>query len=216
MPSDYPSVTIIDLDMGNLQSVRNALERVGARVSTAETLDQARDAHSIVLPGVGAFERAISRLHSKGLYDFLLDYAGRQQRPILGICLGMQLLAERSHEHGIHEGLGLIPGEVVRLSASPPEFRVPNIGWISISAKRESNLFVQSEPDASFYHVHSYHLACRQAQDIVATYDFGGDEIVTAVQRKNISGVQFHPEKSQDAGLNLLYRWLSHLESSPA
>ena len=209
-------VTILDLDMGNLQSVANAFRRVGAQVSIVRSAAAAQDARILVLPGVGAFERASRRLSEQGVAQVVRRHALERRRPLIGICLGMQLLAERSFEHGDFAGLGLIPGEVVQLAAQPPRYRVPHIGWTTVRAAKASPVFPPSVDGQSFYHVHSYHLACKDARDIAATFDFGGRAVVSAVHRDNIFGVQFHPEKSQDAGLDLLQSLLAHVEATGA
>jgi len=206
-------VTIIDLSIGNLQSVANAFRRVGAEVSIVQTPDAAEGAQLLVLPGVGAFERAMVQLQERHFGPFLHRHALERRQPLIGICLGMQLLADRSHEHGLFEGLGLISGEVVRLEPRPPESRVPNIGWMRVRAAKASPMFPAEVDGESFYHVHSYHLVCNDPFDVAATIDFGSREIVTAVERGNVFGVQFHPEKSQDAGLNLLRSLLNYVNS---
>ena len=209
-------VTIVDLDIGNLQSVVNAFNRVGAQARVVRTAEAAEDARILVLPGVGAFERAMRRLDEQRFGPVLRRHALERRRPLIGICLGMQLLAERSHEHGQFEGLGIIDGEVVELEPRPPEYRVPNIGWTVVKAVKPSPMFPAGVDGQSFYHVHSYHLACKDTRDIAATFEFGGRPIVTAVERENVFGMQFHPEKSQDAGLNLLHSLLLHINSGGA
>jgi len=204
-------VTILDLDIGNLQSVANAFRRVGAEVSIARTAQEAEDARILVLPGVGAFERASRRLGDHGVGALVRRHALERRRPLVGICLGMQLLAERSYEHGEHAGLGLIAGEVLPLSAQPPQYRVPHIGWATVSVARPCAMFPDGALRQSFYHVHSYHLVCKNPGDVVATFSFAGQAVVTAIERGNVFGMQFHPEKSQDAGLNLLHSLLAHI-----
>lgn len=205
-------ITILDLDIGNLQSVANAFNRVGAQITIARTAAEADAAEVLVLPGVGAFERAISRLHERRLGPVIHRHAQQKGKPLIGICLGMQLLAERSYEHGEFQGLGLIRGEVVQLQPAPPDHRVPNIGWVTVKASKRSAVFPPEVDGQSFYHVHSFHLECGDSADVAATFDFGGRSIVTAVERDNVFGVQFHPEKSQDAGLSLLHCLLEHVQ----
>ncbi len=206
-------VTVIDLDIGNLQSVVNAFRRVHIDVSIATHVRDAEGASILVLPGVGAFERAMSNLHARGFGPLISKHVRERQAPLIGICLGMQLLADRSYEHGITDGLGLIPGEVVRLEAEAAGERVPNIGWMPVRAAKPSVMFPEGVDGESFYHVHSYHLACSDPSDVAGTVEFGGERVVTAVERGNVFGMQFHPEKSQDAGLNLLNSLLRHLKS---
>jgi glutamine amidotransferase len=162
---------------------------------------------------VGAFERAMTRLDASGFGPLLSTHVNERKLPLIGICLGMQLLAERSYENGSIAGLGMIPGEVLKLDARPPEFRVPNIGWMPVTAAKRCKIFPPGVDGQSFYHVHSYHLVCRHDSDVAATVDFGGQRVVTAVERNNVFGVQFHPEKSQDAGLDLLSSLLTTLKS---
>ncbi len=166
----------------------------------------------LVLPGVGAFAPAMRNLCSLGFDRLIADRVASGQTPLIGICLGMQMLAERSHEHGATAGLGLIPGEVVRLQAAAPGERVPNIGWLPVRAEKPSAMFPPGTDTQTFYHVHSFHMACSNPVDVAATFEFGGRRIVTAVERGNVFGVQFHPEKSQDAGLNLLSSLLGHVQ----
>ena len=208
-------ITVIDLDIGNLRSVANAFRRIGVDVTVAASAREIEDAQVLVLPGVGAFERAMTNLKARGLEPLLRAHVQRRA-PLIGICLGMQMLATRSFEHGVTEGLGFIPGEVRLLEARPPEDLVPNIGWVPVQAVKPSAMFPQGVDGQAFYHVHSYHLVCDQPADIAATFGFGGKRIVTAVERGNVFGVQFHPEKSQDAGLNLLHSLIGHVTSRAA
>lgn len=204
------TITIIDLDIGNLSSVANAFQRIVSTVTVTRDPVSVYDADVIVLPGVGAFERAISRLRLTGFEPVLRNHVS-VGKPLIGICLGMQLLADCSDENGLHKGLGLVPGKVMRLDAVPPDYRVPNVGWVPVAAAKPSPMFPPGSDGESFYHVHSYHLVCQDDADVAATFEFGGKRIVTAVHRNNIFGMQFHPEKSQDAGLNLLESLLSHI-----
>jgi imidazole glycerol-phosphate synthase subunit HisH len=207
-------ITIVDLDIGNLQSVANAFNRVGVEVTIAQTASAAADASIMVLPGVGAFERAMHRLNERGLGPVIRHHALERRRPLIGICLGMQLLADRSFEHGCFDGLGIIAGDVVQLQPSPPEYRVPNIGWREVRAAKATAMLPAGVDGQSFYHVHSFHLACKDPADVAGTFEFGGGRVVTAVERGNVFGVQFHPEKSQDAGLDLLHSLLRHIRAA--
>lgn len=208
------TITVVDLDIGNLQSVTNAFERVGAKISITRDAAAAADAEILVLPGVGAFERAMRRLDAQGFGPVIRRHALERRRPLVGICLGMQLLADRSFEHGRFDGLGIIAGDVVQLQPSPPQYRVPNIGWRTVNAAKASAMFPAGVDGQSFYHVHSFHLACKNPTDVAATFEFGGAKVVTAVEIGNVFGVQFHPEKSQDAGLDLLHSLLRHIHSA--
>jgi len=159
--------------------------------------------HAVLLPGVGAFANAMAQLDSRDLAG-PIRAAAADGVPVLGICLGMQLLAEESEEFGRHEGLGLIPGSVVRLSPRLAGERVPNIGWCDVTPALDAALYREVVPGTSFYFVHSFVLDCREASDVAATIRFGDGPVTVAVQRGNIHGAQFHPEKSQDAGLSVL------------
>jgi glutamine amidotransferase len=158
---------------------------------------------------VGAFGDGMASLMEQGLVEPIRNAANRGV-PVFGICLGMQLLASESEEHGLHEGLGLIPGRVIRLAPTRPGFRVPNIGWCDTRVTRPSVLF-GSATGGCFYHVHSFHFVPRDGASIAATIDYSDQEVVVAVEKENLFGVQFHPEKSQDDGLELLSRFFRHL-----
>lgn len=207
-------IALVDSGICNLTSVIRALERIGAPVRvTREPAALARSA-AIILPGVGAFGDGMAGLRAGGFVEPLRK-ASRDGKLILGICLGMQLLAEESEEHGRHEGLGLLPGRVRRLVADRPEFRVPNIGWCDVLAARPGVLFADIARTDQFYFVHSYALETTD-EHTAATFDFSGRRVTAAVERSNLYGVQFHPEKSQDAGLELLARWVAHVSRAAA
>lgn len=192
---------LIDLEISNIQSVRRALEKIGvvpAIVGSATDLDRVS---AVILPGVGAFGDGMASLQRKRLVDPLRDFAKAQ--PVVGICLGMQLLGSESTEHGVHEGLGIIPGRIERLEPSD-QLRVPHIGWSEVEAERPHALVPPDVLGGSFYFVHSYHFRCNDASDVVASADLGTTKISAVVGRGVHLGVQFHPEKSQDAGLDLL------------
>ena len=204
-------VTIIDLDIQNILSVENAFRVVGAEVEVARDALAVEAAEFLVLPGVGAFGAAMARLHASGIGDAVIAHAMQRRRPLLGLCLGMQLLADGSQEFGFNPGLGIIPGTVELLREAPPEHRVPNIGWRNVVATGSSALLPASAQVRSFYHVHSYHLLCAQNRDVAATTRFGAADITSIVHRDNVFATQFHPEKSQDAGLDLLHHVLHKL-----
>jgi len=202
-------LTMVDMDVGNLQSVSEAFRRVGAAVEITDTPAGIDAASVLILPGVGAFGDAMEQLRAKGLVEPIRTHALGRRRPLRGICLGMQLLADESEEHGLYPGLGLIRGRVLRLHPSQPGFRVPNMGWCDVADSRRRGWL---RPGDALYFAHSYHLACSDRDDIVATIEYSGSPVTVAVERNNIIGVQFHPEKSQGAGLNLLEALVSHLE----
>jgi glutamine amidotransferase len=200
-------ITIIDSGIANIGSVLAAMKRIGAPVKVttdAATVDRAR---AIVLPGVGAFADGMESLRRHDLVE-PLRAAAAAGKPILGICVGMQLLAESGEEFGEHRGLGILPGSVKRLPDG--NGRIPNIGWCDVTPKRQARLFRDIGAGASFYFVHSYHVACAAAADSSATIAFGNAPITVAIERDNVFGVQFHPEKSQDLGLSVLANFVAH------
>jgi len=195
-----PRIAILDYGMGNLRSVEKAFEHVGAQTAVTRDHEEVRAADGVVLPGVGAFPKAMEAVHALGLDELMAERLAAGV-PMLGICLGMQLLFERSTELGGAEGLGFLSGTVEALDA--PGLKVPQIGWNAISWQRASRL-CQGLPDpCAFYHVHSYAPRPGDHDDALATADYG-TEFVTAVEREPIYGVQFHPEKSGPHGLRLL------------
>lgn len=204
-------IAVIDLGIGNLQSVCEAFRRVGEVVTvTAQPEDVAR-ADVVVLPGVGAFADGMARLHRSGLVEPLRRHAIEEKKPLLGICLGMQLLAESGEEHGFHHGLGLVRGHVTRLQPTEPGCRVPNMGWCDVSLRPGEKVLLSEIPDGEpFYFAHSYHLECADPSDVVATIEYGGIHLTAAVERENLFGIQFHPEKSQSAGLTVLSSFIKH------
>jgi len=205
-------IRVIDLGIGNLRSVLDAFGRVGADVEVATRADQLEGARAVVLPGVGSFRDGLASLYEKGLVERLLQHAVNDRKPLLGICLGMQLLAEEGEEHGLRTGLGLIRGRVVRLRPSNAVTRVPNMGWCDVNlADKRPRLFDRSLDGEPFYFAHSYYLECTDASDVAATIEYGGQPITAAIERENILGVQFHPEKSQDAGLGVLASFVEHV-----
>jgi len=214
MNSAQPEILIVDMKVSNLRSVSNAFARMGAKTRVSGDPAEVLKAKALVLPGVGAFEEAMKALNDQGLVEPLRQRAGRDGVPLIGICLGMQLLAEASEEHGDHEGLGLIGGRVTRLQTNDPSYRVPNIGWCDTHPDKSSILFPDLDEARSFYYVHSYHLNCTDPQDAAAHIEFSGQNVTVAVERGNIFGAQFHPEKSQDAGLDMLERFVTHVHKS--
>jgi glutamine amidotransferase len=194
------TVALVDYGMGNRRSVEKALEHVGARVARTADHDAIAGAGAIVLPGVGAFPEAMRRLAALELVELLRERAAAGV-PVLGICLGMQLLFDSSEEHEGAAGLGLLPGTVTRLDA--PGLKVPHIGWNTVTFTRPSALTEGLGDAAAFYHVHTY--ACRpdEESDVVGRGEYG-ERFVSIVERGNVMGAQFHPEKSSLDGLVLL------------
>jgi imidazole glycerol-phosphate synthase subunit HisH len=202
-------IAVIDMGISNIGSVMRALERIGAPLVETATAAKLTDARAVLLPGVGAFGDGMASLAQQGLIEPLRRIAAAGT-PIFGICLGMQLLAETSEEHGHHAGLGLVRGRVVRLEATRPGERVPNIGWSDVTPVRPSTLFPTGS-GGTFYHVHSFRVAPTDPSVVAATIDFSGARIPVAIEQGNLFGVQFHTEKSQDDGLDLLAAFLAHL-----
>lgn len=201
------SVLVVDYGMGNLGSVRRALEECGAQVQVSDDPGDLARASAIVLPGVGAFPDGMRQLRERG-WPAALAHAVRDERiPLLGICLGMQLLAERGDEGGATDGLGLIPGHV-RLLPGTDGVRIPHVGWNDVHAARPSPMFQNIPEDSDFYFVHSFHFVPACAAHVAAHTSYGG-EVVAALVADNIWGVQFHPEKSSKAGFHLLKNFLS-------
>jgi len=192
-------VTIIDYGMGNIRSVQNALEWLGLAHQLSSDPAMIERGEKLLLPGVGSFREAMENIHHRGLAE-PIKVAVAKGTPLLGICLGMQLLADTGTEDGSSEGLGLISGDVIRLDNT--RLPIPHVGFNAAKTKKESRLFA-SQHSADYYFVHSYHLCCNDPADIAATTNYG-QEFVSAVERGNIFGAQFHPEKSQSNGLNLL------------
>jgi glutamine amidotransferase len=200
------TVAIIDHGMGNLGSVQNMLRRLGA--TSVRTTDPAEIAAAdrIVLAGIGGFDGAMGRLEELGIVDVLNDRALNSSTPVLGVCLGMQLMARRSDE-GRMGGLGWLDAEVRRFEF-PPERKlpVPHMGWQEVDVTR-ANPLIDGEGRPRFYFSHAYHVVCRDPSDVVATATYG-DPFVAAVQRANIFGTQFHPEKSHVFGMDVYRRFL--------
>jgi len=194
-------VVIVDTGLCNLDSIRRALEECGGTTHVTTVPEDLARADRIVLPGVGAFGDAMANLRSTGLHEALPAQAA-EGVPLLGVCLGMQLLATSGTEGGEHAGLGLVPGTVVRLVPDERDRRVPHVGWNEVDV-RASRLLDGVAEDADFYFVHSYHLQCDDERDVAATTPYCGG-FVSVVERGNVVGTQFHPEKSQRHGFAVL------------
>lgn len=194
-------IAIVDYEMGNLRSVQKALERVGHAATITSDPAVLADASKIVLPGVGAFRDAIAAIRERKLVG-PIRAAVEQGKPFLGICLGLQMLFDKSYEDGEYEGLGIIPGEVVRFKV-PAEYKVPHMGWNQIGFRRRPPIFEGVEDGAHFYFVHSYYVVPRDA-GVIATETEYAQPFCSSIWRDQLFAVQFHPEKSQSAGLKLL------------
>ncbi len=205
-------IGLIDYGMGNLQSVKNSCEYVGEKVEIIRQPEELDNFDGIILPGVGAFALGMAKLHALRFLRFedsgeIRNGSNRlqeqsQKKPLLGICLGMQLLADWGTEIEKRRGLGLIPGKVIRFE--PTVGCIPHVGWNNIQIERENNPLLKTGMAVDYYFVHSYHFVVSNAQDVIATCEYGNKRFVCAVQRGNVFGVQFHPEKSHSFGLKLL------------
>ena len=194
-------IAIIDYGMGNLRSVQKGFETVGHQAVVTRDRDEVQKATKVVLPGVGAMEDAIAELNRLGLTNSILQ-AIDSGKPFLGICLGLQLLFERSYENGEHAGLGVLKGEVVRFDL-PREYSVPHMGWNEAIIRRRPPILEGIEEGTHFYFVHSYYVAPKDDAAVATVTDYGG-EFCSMIWRGNLFATQFHPEKSQADGLKIL------------
>lgn len=207
------SVTIVDYGVGNLFNVERALRSLGAKTVISKDAHEIEDAERILLPGVGAFAAGMDGLRQSGLIDPVRAAAARGI-PFLGICLGMQLLMDTSEENGTWDGLGLIPGKVRRFSApqNGAHFKVPQIGWNTLTpsagADWKRSILANLASDSFVYFVHSYYVEPRDSEDSIAETWYGDNRFCSVIRRGSISGCQFHPERSGDAGLSILRGFL--------
>ena len=195
-------VAIIDYGMGNVASVQKALRFLNIESKVTSDFEEINDSKYIILPGVGSFRQAMENLDKRGLVTFLKKKVG-DGKPFLGICLGMQLLAERGYEDGITEGLGFIEGDVIRIPES--DLPVPHIGWNNVTVRIPQ--YFDNLKDNNFYFVHSYFFDAKNLNEVSATVKYGKD-LVAVVQKNNVLGTQFHPEKSQTSGLQVLKNFI--------
>ena len=195
-------IAIVDYGVGNLFSLTSSFAAIGQEVVVTADPQVLAAADKILLPGVGAFGDAAEKIRATGLDQVLVQLA-KEGKPLMGICLGMQLLFEEGHEYGIHKGLGLIPGKVVAMkNVIPQELKIPHMGWNALDFQKESPLFSHIKNRDCVYFVHSYYATdCDEA--VIATADYGAP-LTAAVQKGNVFGCQFHPEKSGTVGLNIL------------
>lgn len=197
-------ITILDYGSGNLNAIKNIYERLNIHFEFANTKDRIEKADHIILPGVGAFDETISTLQDKGFIEVLNRKVFEDKTPILGICVGMQMLADSSEE-GTLNGLGWIHGKVKKFDKNiiPGKPKIPHLGWNSIEITRDCPLFKNIEPAVGFYFVHSYYYDCSDETNVICMTQYG-NSFHSAVNYDNIYGVQFHPEKSHDNGIQLL------------
>jgi len=202
-------IAIIDYKMGNIKSLENALSFLGCESCITNKAEAILGADKIILPGVGAFDVAMKNLHKFNVIEPLQKAVFEKKTPLLGICLGMQILASHGEENGLTDGLGWIEGTVKRFSFEDANLRVPHIGFNSVDFEgRSPNLFQDLGKGVDFYFVHSYHMVCENNSDVSSWAEYGG-RFVSSVQKGNIFGTQFHPEKSQSNGLKLLRNFIS-------
>ncbi len=201
------SVAIVDYGMGNIGSVNRALEECGAEVYMTADPEELLSASHIVLPGVGAFPDGIKHLQNNDM-DAAIIEATKSGTPLLGICLGMQLLSDESDEVENTPGLGLISGKVIKMDSNNGELRVPHVGWNEVHLLKESALFTGVPNASDFYFVHSYHYVVDSADDVTAQTPYGHN-FSSVVEKDNVYGVQFHPEKSSQFGLKMLKNFIS-------
>ncbi len=202
-------IAIIDYGMGNVRSVYNALEYIGEEAVITADSQEINQAERLILPGVGAFADAMEQLRQRGLITALEKAVLEDEKPFLGICLGMQLLAEWGNEYGRHRGLGWITGEVVKMDVDDFGLKVPHVGWNDIRPTEHSPMFKGlNKQHSAFYFVHSYQFITQALEDVAAVCEYGRP-FTAAILRNNIWGTQFHPEKSQDNGIQLLENFVN-------
>ena len=195
-------IAIVDYGVGNLFSLISSFNKIDAEIVVTADPQVISDADGIILPGVGAFEDAARKLRDSGLDKVIVEQAQKGKK-LMGICLGMQMLFQHSYEYGCHEGLGLLKGNIVPMKDSiPADLKIPHIGWNALHFTKESNLFKYINQNDCVYFVHSFY-ATDCDDSVIATAEYG-KELTAAVQKDNVMGCQFHPEKSGEVGLNIL------------
>ncbi len=197
------TVGILDLGISNLKSIINSVKMVGSNYEIISGPGISSQVDQLIIPGVGTFGAAAERLADSGLFNEIISFANSGQ-PILGICLGMQLLCSRGTEFGVHKGLDLISGDVEPLNAKELQIRVPNMGWHEVHSNNSTLL--PSEPQF-FYHLHSFVTKPNNPDTVAGYIEINSNKVTVALEQENVFGVQFHPEKSQDAGLDLINRF---------
>lgn len=200
-------ISIIDYGMGNIRSVQNALRYLGVKSEITDSPEKIVSSDKLVLPGVGAFNVAMHNIHEKGLLKPLNEAVLEKKIPILGICLGMQLLAQKGYEGGLTDGLGWIEGTIERFDDSSP--KIPHIGFNTTQIiNKPHGIFNGLGGYVDFYYVHSYRMICKDSEDVTSWTEYG-ERFVSSVKKENIFGTQFHPEKSQINGLRVLRNFLN-------
>lgn len=202
-------IAVIDYGMGNVRSMVNALEYIGEDAVVTADARIIDGASHLILPGVGAFGDAMANIVNRGLDEILRVQVFQKGKPFLGVCLGLQLLAKSSEEHGDHKGLGWFDAEIVKFKFEGIQMKIPHMGWNDIVPQKQHFLFSKlTGSQLTFYFVHSYHIVCHEKQDIAATCEYG-ITFTAAIARDNIVATQFHPEKSQDNGIQILKNFVA-------
>lgn len=199
------AIAIVDYGIGNLHSVSKAIERLGYDYVITGDRDTIMAADGVILPGVGAFGDAMAHIRNGGM-DHIVQEVADSGKPLLGICLGMQLLFTEGEEYGVHQGLDILPGRVVRFAGG--DYKVPHMGWNRLDYKRPDDPLVRDLYEGHAYFVHSYHVLPEHEEDLIAVTDYG-QPVTAIVGRKNVYGMQFHPEKSGELGKLLLRNFLA-------
>ena len=205
--NDNIKIAIIDYGLGNLRSVYGSVEKLGYQAYITNDIAKFEEADKLILAGVGAFKDGMESLNNLGLVEPLTKLVLDGQKPILAICLGFQLLANESHEFGLHKGLGWIDAEVKKIDTKNSDLRVPHVGWNDLFVTKDCILWKNIPEDSLFYYVHSFHVNCSSDDIVVGNCSYGID-FTAAVQQGNIYGTQFHPEKSQYYGLEVLKNFI--------
>lgn len=201
-------VGIINYGMGNLKSVYNAIEYLGGSAIICNNTSDLDKVTRVIIPGVGAFGKCICNLRQAEFFERLNDLVMKDSLPTLGICVGMQIMASKGFEGGEWDGLNWFDANVVKIDSQNNSLRIPNIGWTEVELNNPHPLFNKLPKNPVFYFVHSYYMKCNDPKDIVATYNYG-ETITAAISKNNIVATQFHPEKSQDVGLQFLDNFLN-------
>lgn len=204
-------IAIIDYGVGNLNSIRNMLKKIGVESLITSQPAEVEAAEKFILPGIGSFEYGMKKLRDASFFPTLQQKVTENKTPVLGVCLGAQLLFNGSEEGQPVPGLGWIDGQVVRFDQSRMEaqYKVPHMGWNEVQLEKESNLFKDVQPDHRYYFVHAYHMVCNQQADILAESNYSYN-FVAAVEKQHILGVQFHPEKSHKFGMKLYENFIKY------
>jgi len=201
------NVVIVDYQMGNLRSVQKAFEFNQCHAIISSDHDDIKHAEKIVLPGVGSFRDGMKNLNNLGLIDVLSQEVVQNKKPFLGICLGMHLIANTGYENGQTSGLSWVDAEVIRLDSTSKNLNIPHVGWNSVSYKNHSDLYSGIKDNHDFYFVHSYHF--KTTEDVVSGITNYGIDFVSSIKKDNINAFQFHPEKSQAAGLKIIENFIN-------